>query len=141
MSVRAENHEVSRSEWRMVREVFVADTDEEAYDKTVNGMMGRMTREYWLPLLGAFEFNEFIKADPAHADEDLSPEYQAEHNWIIGSVDTVVEKIEKMYADVGGFGHLLLFGFDYADQPEDWRRSMELLGTEVKPRLAHLTGE
>ena len=134
-------HEVSRSEWRMVREVFVADTDEEAYEKTVNGMMGRMTNEYWLPLLGAFGFNEFIKADPSHADEDLSPEYQAEHNWIIGSVDTVVEKIEKIYADVGGFGHLLLFGFDYADNPEHWRRSMELLGTEVKPRLEHLTGE
>lgn len=134
-------HKVSRSQWRMVREIFVADTDEEAYEMTVNGMMGRMTREYWFPLLSAFEFNDFIKADPSHKDEDLTPEYQAEHNWIIGSVDTVVEKIEKIYADVGGFGHLLLFGFDYADNPEQWRRSMELLGTEVKPRLAHLTGE
>jgi len=125
----------------MVREVFVAETDEEAYEMTVNGPMGRMTREYWLPLLGAFGFHDFIKADPDHASEDLSPEYQAEHNWVSGSVDTVVEKIEKIYADVGGFGYLLLFGFDYADQPEQWRRSMGLLGTEVKPRLAHLTGD
>ncbi len=134
-------HNPSRSEWRMVREIFVADTDEEAYEMTVNGMMGRMTREYWLPLLGAFEFNDFIKADPSHSNDDLSPEYQAEHNWIIGSVDTVVEKIEKIYADVGGFGYLLQFGFDYADHPEQWRRSMELIGTEVMPRVAHLTGE
>ena len=134
-------HQVHRGDWRMVREIFVADTDEEAWEATVNGPMGRMTREYWLPLLGAFGFNDFIKADPGHHNEQLSPEYQAEHNWIIGSPDTVVQKLEKIYADVGGFGHLLQFGFDYADRPELWQRSMELIGTEVAPRVAHLTGD
>ena len=134
-------HQARRSDWRMVREIFVAETDEEAWEATVNGPMGRMTDEYWLKLLEAFEFTGFLKADPSHDDADVDVEYQAEHNWLIGSVDTVVEKIEKIYADVGGFGHLLLFGFDYADQPELWRRSMELIGTEVQPRVAHLTGD
>ena len=33
---------------------------------------------------------------------------------------------------------LLALGFDYLDQPEAWRRSLELLATEVAPRLKHL---
>ena len=40
-----------RSDWRLVREVFVADTDAEAMRLSVGGMMGRMMREYFLPLL------------------------------------------------------------------------------------------
>ncbi len=34
------------------------------------------------------------------------------HNWIVGSPEAVVEKVEKIYDEVGGFGQLLVFGFD-----------------------------
>src|SRR5919107_556496 len=54
----------SRKEWRLVREVFVAKTDEEAWEKSVNGMMGRQMTEYFLRLLGAFGFTEYLKHDP-----------------------------------------------------------------------------
>jgi alkanesulfonate monooxygenase SsuD/methylene tetrahydromethanopterin reductase-like flavin-dependent oxidoreductase (luciferase family) len=50
----------------------------------------------------------------------------------------VVEKIERMYEEVGGFGHLLLFCFDYSENPQAWRHSMELLANEVMPKVAHL---
>jgi alkanesulfonate monooxygenase SsuD/methylene tetrahydromethanopterin reductase-like flavin-dependent oxidoreductase (luciferase family) len=133
--------EVHRSDWRMVREIFVADTDEEAWEQSVNSMMGRMMREYFLPLLGAFEFLDFLKSDPTTPTEAVTVEYCAEHNWLIGSPDTVAKRLEKVYAEVGGFGFLLLFGFDYADNAEPWRRSMELLANEVMPRLEHLTGD
>ena len=132
---------VSRADWRMVREVFVADTDEEAWEQSVNGMMGRMMREYFLPLLGAFEFTGFLKGDPTLPDEAVTVEYCAEHNWLVGSPDTVAQRLEKVYADTGGFGMLLLFGFDYLDNPDGWRRSMELLANEVMPRVEHLTGD
>jgi alkanesulfonate monooxygenase SsuD/methylene tetrahydromethanopterin reductase-like flavin-dependent oxidoreductase (luciferase family) len=130
---------VSRRDWRTVREVFVADTDEEAWQWSVDNMMGRMNREYFLPLLGAFGFSQFLKE---HVDDDVevSVEYCAEHNWLIGSPETVATKLEKVYEAMGGFGYLLLFCFDYADNPEPWRRSMELLATEVLPRVEHLTG-
>ena len=51
---------------------------------------------------------------------------------------TVVEKIEKIYDEVGGFGQLLVFGFDYADNPQAWRHSLELLAKEVLPKVQHL---
>ena len=75
---------VSRRDWRTVREVFVADTDEEAWRWSVDNM-----------------------------------------------TLTIVLVLRR---------DLLLFCFDYADNPEPWRRSMELLATEVLPRVEHLTG-
>ncbi len=66
-----------RGQWRMVREVFVADTDEEAMRLSVGSHMGRMMREYFLPLLSQFGFFEYLKHDPADADSDVTPEYCA----------------------------------------------------------------
>ena len=107
-----------RGQWRMVREVFVADTDEEAMRLSVGSHMGRMMREYFLPLLAQFGFLEYLKHDPNVADSDVTPEYCAKHNWIVGSPKTVAEKIEKIYDEVGGFGQLLVFGFDYVENPQ-----------------------
>jgi alkanesulfonate monooxygenase SsuD/methylene tetrahydromethanopterin reductase-like flavin-dependent oxidoreductase (luciferase family) len=135
------NRKVSRRDWRMVREVFVAPTDEEAWELSVNGMMGRMMREYFLPLVESFDFKQYLKADASVPDADVTAEYCAETNWLIGSPETVAAKIEQTYKDVDGFGHLLLFCFDYADDPEPWRRSMELLAKDVMPRVAHLQGD
>lgn len=128
-----------RNEWRMVREVFVADTDEEAMRLSVGAMMGRMMGEYFLPLLENFGFKEFLKHHPDVADSDVTPEYCAQHNWLVGSPATVARKLEQVYNDVGGFGHLLVFGFDYIDQPEAWHHSLRLLAQEVLPKVAHLT--
>lgn len=128
-----------RGQWRMVREVFVAETDEEAWKLSVDGMMGRMMSEYFLPLLANFGFLEFLKHDPDVPDSDVTPEYCAKHNWLIGSPSTVAEKLEAVYDDVGGFGQLLVFGFDYQDKPEAWHESLALLQNEVAPKVKHLT--
>jgi len=127
-----------RGDWRLVREVFVAETDAEARRLSVGGMMGRMMREYFLPLLSNFGFKEYLKHSPEVADSDVTVEYCAEHNWVIGSPRTVTEKLEKIYEEVGGFGQILVFGFDYADNPEAWRTSLGLLQSEVLPKLKHL---
>jgi alkanesulfonate monooxygenase SsuD/methylene tetrahydromethanopterin reductase-like flavin-dependent oxidoreductase (luciferase family) len=129
----------SRADWRLVREIFVADTDAEAWRLSVGSMMGRMMREYFLPLLTDVGVIQFLKHDPEVPDSDITPEYCARHNWLIGSPATVVEKIERMYDEVGGFGALLLFCFDYSSNPEAWHNSMQLLAQEVMPKVAHLS--
>jgi alkanesulfonate monooxygenase SsuD/methylene tetrahydromethanopterin reductase-like flavin-dependent oxidoreductase (luciferase family) len=101
--------------------------------------MGRMMREYFLQLLANFEFLPYLKHDQSIPDSDVTPEYCAKHNWIIGSPATVAEKIEKIHNDVGGFGNLLVFGFDYVEHPEVWHRSLELLAKEVLPKVKHLS--
>jgi alkanesulfonate monooxygenase SsuD/methylene tetrahydromethanopterin reductase-like flavin-dependent oxidoreductase (luciferase family) len=128
----------SRADWRLVREVFVADTDDEAMRLSVGGMMGRMMREYFLGLLGAFGFTPYLKHDPDVPDEEVTAEYCAEHNWLVGSPDTVAEKLKHAYDEVGGFGTLLLFCFDYSENPDAWQKSMRLLAREVMPQFADL---
>ena len=54
----------NRQDWRLVREVFVADTDEEAWKLSTGDMMGRMMGEYFLPLLGHFGFKDYLKHAP-----------------------------------------------------------------------------
>ena len=101
--------------------------------------MGRMMREYFLPLLKEFEFLQYLKHDQDVPDSDVTPEYWERHNWIVGSPATVAEKIARIHSEVGGFGHLLVFGFDYVEHPQAWQRSLELLAKEVLPRVKHLS--
>jgi alkanesulfonate monooxygenase SsuD/methylene tetrahydromethanopterin reductase-like flavin-dependent oxidoreductase (luciferase family) len=74
-------------------------------------------------------------------DTDVTVDYCARHNWVLGSPATVAEKIETIYREVGGFGVLLVFGFDYKHKPEAWHHSLTLLKQEVMPRLKHLGAE
>jgi alkanesulfonate monooxygenase SsuD/methylene tetrahydromethanopterin reductase-like flavin-dependent oxidoreductase (luciferase family) len=53
----------------------------------------------------------------------------------VGSPATVSQKLNDIYEEVGGFGTLLLFCFDYSENPNAWRHSMELLAKEVMPRF------
>ena len=48
------------------------------------------------------------------------------------------EKIERIYNEVGGFGQLLVFGFDYVESPQAWKTSLGMLQTEVLPKVKHL---
>jgi len=128
----------NRNDWRLVREIFVADTDEEAWRLSVGGMMGRMMGEYFLPLLSNFGFKEYLKHHPDVPDSDVTVDYCAKRNWLIGSPKTVAEKLEQIYEDVGGFGQLCVFGFDYLENPGAWHNSLRLIQEEVMPRVKHL---
>ena len=127
-----------RADWIVCRNFIVADTDEAATDLAVNGEMGRLWREHQLGLtrkLGLL--GQLLPGvDPA----EVTVEGLARDLWIVGSPDTVVRKIEELYADVGGFGMLVTVTYNYGDRSDEYRRSFELMGTEVLPRIAHLTG-
>ena len=128
-----------RADWRVFREVFVADSDEEAIRLSLGGMLGRQMREYFLPLLDSFGYKQYLKHDQDIPDVDVTPEYCAKHNWLVGSPTTVAAKLEQLYVELGGFGVLLVYCFDYADNPQAWHNSMRLLTEEVLPRVQHLT--
>ena len=65
----AQRRTPSRQDWRIVREIFVADTDEEAHRNCVGGMMGRMMRQYLLPLMADFQFTRSARATRTSARE------------------------------------------------------------------------
>jgi alkanesulfonate monooxygenase SsuD/methylene tetrahydromethanopterin reductase-like flavin-dependent oxidoreductase (luciferase family) len=127
-----------RSQWRVVRDVFVADTDAEAIRWSVDSHMGRMQNQYFLKLLTEFGWRHVLKHDLSVPDDAVTPAYLAKTTWLVGSPETVAERLAEQYDDLGGFGTVLMSGYDYSEDPEPWRRSMELMAKEVMPRVAHL---
>ena len=126
-----------RSTWRIAREVYVADTTEEARQEALHGVLARDFQEYFLTLLTKNKMMDLLKSDPDMPDSDVTLEYLTDNIWIVGSPDDVVDKLRQLYKDVGGFGVLLSMGHEW--RPRDqWVRSTELLAQEVMPRLADL---
>jgi alkanesulfonate monooxygenase SsuD/methylene tetrahydromethanopterin reductase-like flavin-dependent oxidoreductase (luciferase family) len=119
--------------WRVARSIFVADDEVTAlsYATTESGPHG-----YYF-------FNAMTKLGriPARSSQDTTPPAPAtdipnllQRRVIAGTVDQVVEKILDLRNTVGPFGTLLYTGHDWTD-PSLARRSMELMATEVMPRV------
>ena len=124
----------SRAEWRISREIYVAETSEQARQDALNGVLRRDFEQYALQIVPKLGLLHIFKVDPDTPDSDISIEYLVDNIFIVGSPDEVTEKLLRLYDDVGGFGVLLAMGHEW--QPYDaWVRSMELLVEEVAPRL------
>jgi alkanesulfonate monooxygenase SsuD/methylene tetrahydromethanopterin reductase-like flavin-dependent oxidoreductase (luciferase family) len=120
----------------------VADSDEQARREALANSMAYAYREYFFPLVTSFGMAGLWKDREDMRDEDVTLEYLLEHRWIVGSPDTVARRLRELYAEVGGFGGLLMLCYDWEgeDGPR-WRRSMELLAGQVMPKLRDLTGD
>ena len=125
-----------RSMHRVVRDVIVAETDAEARKLAVDGGIEHAWKEYIKPTYERFGVLKGLLHDPAFDPEKVDGDYLAEHVWIVGSVETVRQKLQHWFDDLGGgFGTLLVYSHDYIDNPEPWERSMELLVKEVAPQI------
>ena len=81
-----------------------------------------------------FEFTKYLKDDSSIPDSDHARVPLASR--LAGGLGQDRDrKLQEMYEEVGGFGTLLLFGFDYADNPEPWFKSMRLMAEEVMPHF------
>ena len=126
--------QADRATWRIARDIYVADTDAQARREALAGPLARDYRDYFLRLLPKIRGLDMLKVDPAMAESDVTLDYLLDNIWIVGSPDTVAAKLEKLAADVGGFGVLLAIAHEWQPR-EAWERSMSLLKTEVIPRL------
>ncbi len=126
----------SRATWRINTPAIVAETDDKALDLAVNGPTGRCFRDYLLPLWTAAGFIPAFKEDPDMADSDVTVEYMARKSWLVGSPETVREKIETLLERTGGFGCILATVFDHMGDEAPWFESLRLLAQEVLPHFA-----
>ncbi|MHC2484662.1 LLM class flavin-dependent oxidoreductase [Rhizobium leguminosarum] len=124
----------SREDWRISRPFFVADTDKEAWRRSVDGEMGRYFREDYLPMLAGNKALGLLKHDPEVPDSDVTVEYAAKHCWITGSPETVADRIAEMESLSGGFGVLHVMCFDHLDDMEATRQSYSALADIVSAR-------
>lgn len=122
-----------RGQWRIIRDIYVAPSDAEARALALNGMMGRCWREFLLPLYLGLGLGPLLKADPRMPDDALTVEYLADHLWLVGSPETVTNKIMALYDATGGFGYLLIVCYDASNQEASWNCNLYLLVNEVQP--------
>ncbi len=128
-------HTVSRDDWAVSPPFFVADTDDEAIHLASTGEVGRFWEEYMIPGIMRRGLSDYVKVDPKHSDDMVTPEYLARNIWLVGAPETVVEKAAKLHDETGGFGSMIGMCFDFIDHKAEWMRNLELFKTEVMPRL------
>ena len=128
-----------RSDWRLVREVIVAETDEEAFDYAINGPPGQHFRNFYLPMLKHAGALGALKHNLDDPDSDVTIEYLAKYSWTVGSEATVTEKLEELYDKSGGFGVLAANSYDHLDCMTQWRSSIEALCHRIIPALDRKT--
>jgi alkanesulfonate monooxygenase SsuD/methylene tetrahydromethanopterin reductase-like flavin-dependent oxidoreductase (luciferase family) len=124
-----------RADWHVIREVHVAETDQEAKEWVRTSPFGDMWRAMHLPMIQAFNWSSYFKHDDSIPDEAIDLDYFIEHLFMVGSVETVTEKILAANEELGGFGTLVATKYDYGSTPEPYRDSLALLAEEVMPAV------
>lgn len=129
-----------RQDWRVAKSIFVADDDRVAaeygngakspyrfYFDQLGGKLRRAGR------LGLF------KSEPDQPDEEITTDYMLDALVITGGVNSVVDQLLEFRDQIGDFGTLVYNGPDWVD-PVLGKRSMELMATEVMPRINKAIG-
>ena len=126
-----------RSTWRVARDIYVAETAEQARREAIEGTLGRDYEDCFLSLFRSMGRLDLVKDDPEMPDSDVTLDYFADNIWIVGGPDEVERQLRELHDEIGGFGVLLAMGHEWQPR-ERWLNSMTLLAEEVMPRLADL---
>jgi len=123
------------SEWRVAKSIFVADDEKTAqsYGRGPDGPYQFYFKQLSRKLLNGGRSNLF-KLDQSQPDSEITPEYLTRKLVIAGTVDSVVDQLLAFREQVGDFGTLLYACHDWVN-PKLAKRSMELMATEVMPRV------
>ena len=124
-------HEV-RDEWTVVREVYVADSKEQAYREIKAG-----AEEYYDYLFGLGDGGliSLVAHEPDWAwGEEVTLEWMIEHlPFIMGSPRECVAQIKQLREEIGHFGTLVINHHDWGIPEYRWRQSYERFAEEVMP--------
>ena len=124
------------SEWRVARTVFVADDDKvaAAYGRHDANSPYRFYYKQLQTKLTKAGRHAVFKERLDQPDHEVTYEFVLERLCIYGTVNKVVDQLLALREQVGDFGELVYAGLDWVDK-ELGQRSMELMATEVMPRV------
>jgi limonene 1,2-monooxygenase len=115
-----------RQSWRLVSQIHVAETREQAYEDVAYGL-----DDY-------FEYFRKVAALPVVPEggpDDLADQLNASGGGVVGTPDDCIELIERLIEQSnGGFGTLLVQAHEWAN-PVATRRSYELIAQKVMPHF------
>jgi len=122
-----------RSEWKVARSIFLADTTKEALERTRSNSLGQ-NYEYIGRLFDKGLGRRIYKRDLAMSDADCNLDYLMTEQIIAGDVDEVLRRLLALIEETGPFGTLVLMSYDWDDK-QSWLHSMELFSKELMPAL------
>lgn len=131
----------SPQDWRVARTIFVAD-DSATAERYGRSDANSPYRYYWTKLrtkMMMAKRHVIFKKTPDEDDSAVTVERLLDELVICGTVNQVVDGILKLREETGDFGELVYAGMDWVD-PTLARRSMELMATEVMPRVNQALG-
>ena len=123
-------------EWRVARTVFVADDDKVAasYGQHDADSPYRFYYRQLQTKLTKAGRHAVFKERLDQPDHEITYDFVLERLCIHGTVNKVVDQILALREQVGDFGELVYAGMDWVDKKLG-QRSMELMATEVMPRV------
>lgn len=126
---------VRPSDWAVARNIFVADSTEEARRRARSNSLGRCI-QYILDLTRAIAPQGVApwKRNPEQADADCNLDYFMDEVIIAGDPAHVAQQILELRQRSGPFGTLILTAHDWDDR-QSWQRSLELFAHEVFPAV------
>ncbi len=124
------------ADWRVARSLFVADDDATARAYAIDHPASPY-RFYYEQLFakvkkrgGQAVFKERID----QPDAEVTIDYILDRLVMQGSVDSMVDQILALRAQIGDFGELVYAGMDWVDEGLT-KRSMQLMAEQVMPRV------
>ena len=122
-----------RSDWRIARNIFVADTTKEARQRARSGSLGKCL-DYIAELTGLTHpaGRKLWKRDPEMPDSECNLNYFMDDQIIAGDPDEVVKQLLRLTEETGPFGTLIFTAHDFDDK-ESWLHCLDLLAREVMP--------
>jgi alkanesulfonate monooxygenase SsuD/methylene tetrahydromethanopterin reductase-like flavin-dependent oxidoreductase (luciferase family) len=129
-------------DWRIARTIFVADDEKVARRYAIDDPNSPY-RFYWSQMFKKMTLGGrqgVFKQSREQPDSELTEDYILDNLVIYGTPDKVADEILKMRNEVGDFGEIVYAGMDWLD-PKLANRSMELMATEVMPRVNAAIGK
>ncbi|HEY2249751.1 MAG TPA: LLM class flavin-dependent oxidoreductase [Planctomycetaceae bacterium] len=121
------------SDWRVARNVFVAETTREAREIARGNSMGQCI-QYILDLTRRGPGVGMWKRNSDQTDDACNLDYFLDEVLIVGDPPEVTRQLLELREKVGDFGTLVLVAHDWDDRSR-WLRSLELFAKEVRPTL------
>jgi len=126
-------HEPDPSHWSISRNIFVADTTEEALAQARSNSLGRCI-EYIIELTRRSGDLDLWKRTPDQGDDELTIDYFLDEVIIAGDPAEVTRQLRELREAIGAFGTLVLVAHDFDDKAS-WLHSLDLFANEVVPAL------
>ena len=130
------------SEWRIARTLFVADDDKVA-KRYAHTDANSPYRFYYQQIMTKFFSGPRVDLFKRYKEQpvsELTLDYVVDNLVWCGTVNKIVDDILAFRERVGDFGELVYASVDWTD-PVLARRSMELMATEVLPRVNAAIGQ